>query len=359
MLAINVSLRLPRPVSEIARTAAVVLPERLLKMFRHLISSSSLRALAIGAALFGGALTPLAVPSLASAAAPMQRTQAPGYYRIMVGSIEVTALSDGTLDLPADKLLSGKPEETRAALAEGRLGSPVETSFNSYLVNTGERLVLIDAGGGALFGSRLGQLVENLKAAGYGPEQIDDILLTHIHPDHVGGLVKNGAVVFPNATVHADRHDAEFWLSEANKDAHGDPEGFFEGALVSLQPYIKSNRFNTFTGDSQLVPGISATTAYGHTPGSVVYAVENGDDRLLIIGDLIHVGAVQFADPDVTISFDSDRAEAAKVRRSLFDEAAKSGVLLGGAHLAFPGFGHVRANKDGFDWIPVNYSTEF
>lgn len=328
-------------------------------MLRRLISSPSLRAVAMGTVLLAGSMTPSVFPSPASAATPMQRTQAPGYYRLMIGGFEVTALSDGTLDLPADKLLSGVAKDTLAALAKSHLGNPVETSFNSYLVNTGERLILIDAGGGALFGSRLGKLVESIKAAGYEPGQIDHILLTHLHPDHVGGLVKDGVMAFPNATVHADRHDAEFWLSETNKAAHGDPDGFFEGAMTSLRPYIQANRFSTFSGDAQVVPGISATIAYGHTPGSIVYAVEDRGDRLLVIGDLIHVGAVQFAKPNVTISFDSDRAQAAEVRRSLFAEAARSGVLLGGAHLAFPGLGRVQANGDGFDWVPVNYSTEF
>jgi glyoxylase-like metal-dependent hydrolase (beta-lactamase superfamily II) len=277
----------------------------------------------------------------------------------MLGSFEVTAVSDGTLELPVDKLLSGPGEDTRASLAASHLGVPVETSFNSYLINTGKRLILIDVGAGALFGPRLGKLIENMKKAGYQPEQVDDVLLTHLHPDHVGGLVKEGAAVFPNATVHADRHDSEFWLSETNKAKEGDPDGFFEGAMASLRPYVAAGRFKAFDGNTQFLDGISATTAYGHTPGSIVYAVESEGERLLVIGDLIHVGPVQFAKPDVTISFDRDHAKAAETRRVLFDHAAQSGALLGGAHLAFPGLGRVRTNESGYDWIPVNYSTEF
>lgn len=328
-------------------------------MLRQLASSSSLAPIALGAFL---AIASLGAPTFAPqayAAAPMQRAQAPGYYRLMIGSFEVTALSDGTLELPVDKLLSGSSEDTRAALAASHLGIPVETSFNSYLINTGERLVLIDAGGGALFGPRLGKLIENMKEAGYQPEQIDDVLLTHLHPDHVGGLVKEGAAVFSNATVHADRHDSEFWLSETNRANEGDPDGFFEGAIASLRPYVEGGRFKAFDGDTQFLAGISATTAYGHTPGSIVYVVESEGKRLLVIGDLIHVGSVQFAKPDVTIAFDSNRAQAAETRRALFEHAAQSGALLGGAHLAFPGLGRVRARENGYDWIPVNYSTEF
>ncbi len=328
-------------------------------MVRQLASSCSLRTIALAAFV---AIAPLGAPTFAppaNAAAPMQRTQAPGYYRLMLGSFEVTAVSDGTLELPVDKLLSGPGEDTRASLAASHLGVPVETSFNSYLINTGKRLILIDVGAGALFGPRLGKLIENMKKAGYQPEQVDDVLLTHLHPDHVGGLVKEGAAVFPNATVHADRHDSEFWLSETNKAKEGDPDGFFEGAMASLRPYVAAGRFKAFDGNTQFLDGISATTAYGHTPGSIVYAVESEGERLLVIGDLIHVGPVQFAKPDVTISFDRDHAKAAETRRVLFDHAAQSGALLGGAHLAFPGLGRVRTNESGYDWIPVNYSTEF
>lgn len=323
-------------------------------MIRQFAYSSSLAAFVAIASLG----TPTLAPP-ANAAAQMQRTQAPGYYRLMVGSFEVTAVSDGTLDLPVDKLLSGSGKDTRALLAASHLGVPVETSFNSYLINTGKRLILIDAGGGALFGPRLGKLVENMKAAGYKPEQVDDIMLTHLHPDHVGGLVKEGAAAFPNATVYADRHDSEFWLSETNKAKEGDPDGFFAGAMASLKPYVESDRFKAFDGNTQFLEGISATSAYGHTLGSVVYKVESKGERLLVIGDLIHVGSVQFPKPDVTIAFDSNHDQAAETRRALFAHAAQSGVLLGGAHLAFPGLGRVRARENGYDWIPVNYSAGY
>ncbi|MBO9198601.1 MBL fold metallo-hydrolase [Rhizobium sp. 16-449-1b] len=328
-------------------------------MFSKLAASSSLGRIALGAFLAMASMgTPAFVPA-AYAAAPMHAEQAPGYYRLKVGAFEVTALSDGTLDLPADKLLSSSSEDTRNALAASHLTVPVETSFNSYLINTGERLILIDTGGGALFGSRLGNLVANMKTAGYTPDQVDDVLLTHLHPDHVGGLVKDGALVFPKAIVHADRHDSEYWLSDENKAKLGDPDGFFAGAVASLRPYIEKDRFKAFDGDTQFFSGISATTAYGHTPGSIVYAIESEGKKLLVIGDLIHVGSVQFAKPEVTIAFDTDRAEAVETRRTVFEHAAQSGAILGGAHIAFPGLGTVRANGNGFDWIPVNYSTEF
>ena len=157
----------------------------------------------------------LAVMSLqAGAAAPQAKTPTPGFYRIMLGSVEVTALSDGVIRLPADKLLlNTTPQQIAAGLAERHQSLPVVTSVNAYLINTGDKLVMIDSGAGQLLGNGLGKLVDNLRAAGYQPEQVDEIYLTHMHPDHLGGLAHDGKAVFPNAVVRAASQDADFWLS--------------------------------------------------------------------------------------------------------------------------------------------------
>src|SRR5689334_10762449 len=153
--------------------------------------------------LFAGAL---AFASLgASAGAPQAKGQAPGWYRMMIGDFEVTALADGTVGLPVDKLLTNTTAaHVQAALARAYLKVPVETSVNGYLINTGSKLVLIDTGAANLFGPTLGNLVANLKASGYQPEQIDEIYITHMHPDHVGGLLAGDKPAFPNAVVRAD-----------------------------------------------------------------------------------------------------------------------------------------------------------
>ena len=132
----------------------------------------------------------------------------------MLGSVEVTALSDGVIRLPADKLLlNTTPQQIAAGLAERHQSLPVVTSVNAYLINTGDKLVMIDSGAGQLLGNGLGKLVDNLRAAGYQPEQVDEIYLTHMHPDHLGGLAHDGKAVFPNAVVRAASQDADFWLS--------------------------------------------------------------------------------------------------------------------------------------------------
>lgn len=297
---------------------------------------------------------------LAQAGAPQQPTQAPGYYRMMLGDVEVTALSDGTVGLHVEKLLQGTtPKKVESALAKWRLGLPLETSVNGYLVNTGGKLVLIDAGAGALFGPTLGKLVANLQASGYTPDQVDEIYITHMHPDHVGGLAADGKAVFANAVVRADQADADFWLSAANLEAAPqDSKGFFQGAQASLKPYVDAGRFKPITGDIELVPGVKAVATHGHTKGHRNYVVESKGQKLVLWGDLMHVAAVQFATPAVTIAFDTDQKAALAQRRKAFAEAAKQGYLVGASHLSFPGIGNLQADGAGYRFQPTNYTTQ-
>ncbi len=294
----------------------------------------------------------------AHAAAPQVKTQAPGFYRVMLGDFEVTALSDGTVALPVDQLLTDTTAaKTKKALARSFLNSPLETSVNGYLVNTGAKLVLIDTGAAGLFGPTLGNLIANLKAAGYEPEQVDEIYITHMHADHVGGLMAGDKLAFPNATVRADKRDADYWLSKTNLDqASAEMKGFFQGAQASLNPYVLALKFKAFEGDTELVPGITAVASYGHTPGHSVYKVESKGQMLVLWGDLMHVAAVQFSEPGVTIQFDTDSKSAAEQRKHAYAEAAKQGYLVGSAHLSFPGLGHLRVQGKGYEWVPLNYS---
>ena len=299
--------------------------------------------------------------SAAFAAAPMVKGQAPGYYRLMVGDVEVTALSDGTVALPMTKLLANPagPEATEKALARAFLKDPVETSVNGYLVNTGSKLVLIDAGAGSLFGPTLGKLVATLKAAGYSPEQVDEVYITHMHPDHVGGLVADGKPVFANATVRADQKDADFWLSAKNLEAaSADAKGFFQGAMASLNPYVAAGKFKSFSGDTDLLPGIRAQVSYGHTPGHSFYVVESKGEKLMLWGDVMHAAAVQFMSPAVTIGFDSNSKNAYEQRSKAYADAAAQGYWVAATHLAFPGLGKLRAAEGGaYVFVPANYRS--
>ncbi len=298
--------------------------------------------------------------SAAFAAGPMVKTQAPGFYRLMVGDFEVTALSDGTVKLPVKDLLNAAPAKIDAALKRSFLSYPVETSVNAYLINTGSKLVLVDTGAAGLFGPTLGNLLGNLKAAGYQPGQVDEIYITHMHPDHVGGLMAGTEMAFPNATLRIDKADTEFWLSEANMNAAPkDSKGFFQGAMASVKPYAAAGKLKPFEGNTELTQGIRAQATHGHTAGHSVYVIESKGEKLMLWGDLMHVAAVQFDDPGVTIKFDTETKAAAKERIKAYADAAKNGYLVGAAHLAFPGLGHVRkaAGAKGFTWVGLNYSS--
>ncbi|HET7776791.1 MAG TPA: MBL fold metallo-hydrolase [Azospira sp.] len=302
----------------------------------------------------------LCLSPLARAEAPLAKTQVPGYYRTQLGEFEVTALFDGAIELETKLLKNTRPQDLNALLARMFVGNPkMQTAVNAYLINTGKHLVLVDTGAAKLFGPSLGNIAANLKAAGYSLEQVDTVVLTHLHADHMGGLNDaGGQPLFPQAKVLAAQADNDFWLSE--KVAAAAPEGmqpFFKMARDSAAPYVAKGQWATFAPGSELVPGITSVKAQGHTPGHTAFAVESAGKKLLIWGDLVHAHAVQFAKPGVSIEFDVDQKQAIATRKAIMKEAAASKVLVAGMHLPFPGLGHVRAEgKGSYAWVPVEFS---
>jgi glyoxylase-like metal-dependent hydrolase (beta-lactamase superfamily II) len=218
---------------------------------------------------------------------------------------------------------------------------------------------LIDSGAAGLFGPTLGKLLANLKASGYTPEQVDEIFITHMHADHVGGLATpDGKAVFPNATVRAHAKEAGFWLDQATMDkSPAAMKDFFKGAMASLKPYVDAGKLKTFNTNDELVPGIRAMAAPGHTPGHTVYVVESNGAKMVMWGDLMHVAAVQFPDPKVTIQFDVDPKMARPQREKAYADAAKNGYFVAVAHVSFPGIGQLRPDGKGYRWLPANYSA--
>jgi glyoxylase-like metal-dependent hydrolase (beta-lactamase superfamily II) len=293
------------------------------------------------------------------AAAPQEKSQAPGYYRMMLGDVEVTALSDGTFPLKADQVVTGiAPKELDAALSRSFLSDTIETSVNAFLVNTGSKLVLIDTGAGVYFGPTVGKLLASLKAAGYRPDQVDEIYITHMHGDHIGGLVLDGKAAFPNAVVRASRKEADYWLSKAARDAAPeDAKEGFDQAMQSLQPYVSAGRFKPFDGETPLVPGIRAVPSPGHTPGHTVYLLESKGQTLMFWGDIMHVAALQFPDPSLTDNYDLDAAAGTAQRKKIFAQVAEQRDWVAGAHLSFPGIGHLRSAGTGYTYVHANYTS--
>lgn len=299
----------------------------------------------------------VAAPDQATASVGWTAQQAPGYYRFALGDFRVTVLSDGTAPRDVSKIMS-KPDEVRAAYAASHETLPVELSINCFLIDTGSHKMLVDTGAGELFGAGSGQLVANLRAAGYQPQDVDVILLTHIHGDHSGGLSVGGQLVFPNATVYVDRHDPDYWLSASvEAAAPADHKTTFAQSHKTVDPYVNAGKLKTFDGATELFPGVSTVAEHGHTPGLTGYMIESRGQRLLLWGDIIHSAEVQFRDPTVTVDYDVDPTQAMASRQRVLSDAAKQGYLVGAAHISFPGLGHVRAENKGYSWAPVPYSV--
>ncbi|WP_394777552.1 MBL fold metallo-hydrolase [Undibacterium sp.] len=299
-------------------------------------------------------------PTQANAAAPQVRTQGPGFYRMILGDFEITALLDGTHPFPIDKVMTNvSSEEIARDLARDSLNAPVQGSINAFLINTGNKLILIDAGAGVLYGDCCGRLLANLRAAGYQPEQVDEVYLTHLHKDHVGGIVLNGNAAFANAVLRVSEADARYWLNAANKSAAPEFLGsFFDSAIASVAPYIQAGRFKTFGGSEPLAAGITPLATPGHTPGHTSYLVQSQDKVVVIWGDIVHVASIQLQHPAASVTYDNARASAQRNRRELMDLVAQKHYIVGAAHIAFPGLGRIRKNGDTYDWVPVNYEAD-
>ncbi|MCW3465892.1 MBL fold metallo-hydrolase [Chitinophaga nivalis] len=307
--------------------------------------------------LYAAAITLLAgTASHTSAQTPVRQHQ-PGIYRMQVGDIEVIALSDGTVPLAATEALTHiKPGEVQALLKRAYTTSPVEASVNAFLIKTGGKLILIDAGSAELYGPTLGFLPNSIREAGYQPEDIDAVLLTHIHTDHSGGLMMGDKMVFPNALVYASEPEVNYWMN-ANNAANA-PERlkkFFREADAKVGPYLKAGKVRTFTYGKALFPGITPIATPGHTPGHTFYALESKNEKMLFWGDIMHVAEVQFVKPDVTIAFDVDPAAAAQQRKKAYADAARQGYWIAAAHISFPGIGHLRAAGKSYEWVPIIY----
>ena len=320
------------------------------------------RSLLINTAGFAVAAgTVAAFPAGVFAKAPIVGTQAAGFYRIKLGDYEITALSDGTVKLPMSKIYRNMDEkEIGTYLTDRFQSSSSDTSVNAFLVNTGGRLVLIDTGTGDLMGPALGKLATNIRAAGYNVSDIDDVILTHIHADHSGGLVANGSRVYENAVLHVNQREAKFWL---NADAKAKTDKVLGPQIAQAEkcvgPYVDAGKFETFDDNGTPVAGFGTILLAGHTPGHSGIVVESNSEKIVFWGDIAHGDVLQYDHPEVTVEFDVDQSAAASTRAAAFAEAADQRYLVAGAHHAFPGIGHVRRDESNYDWVPLVYRAQY
>jgi glyoxylase-like metal-dependent hydrolase (beta-lactamase superfamily II) len=296
------------------------------------------------------------------------QTQA-GFYRMMLGGFEVTALNDGAVAYPTTQVLpTATPEQIKKGLTENGLTDPVPMSYNAFLINTGAKVVLIDTGTGGKLDDQpefhgAGHLMANLRAAGYRPEQIDEVYITHRGQDHIGGLTIGHERAFPNAIVRAPKGEFDLFLDPGKSAAflaatHNNEKvrAWVQFTRDLFEPYIRVGKFQSFDADTTLVAGIRALATHGHTPGHTSYVVESHGLTLLVIGDLVLMSALQFVDPSLGSVFDVDPKAAAQQRSRVLMMAADKDIWLAGSHLPFPGVGHVRTAMDHYSWIPANDS---
>ncbi len=282
---------------------------------------------------------------------PRPSHQVPGIHHKKVGDMLVTALNDGMFE-GSFAMLEGFDTGSAEALHRERFRAvPPRLAVNSFLIQTDDRTILVDSGCGGVFGPDMGKLAGNLAALGIKPGDVDTILCTHLHPDHIGGIVDGaGKAVFPHAelVVHADDH--RFWgddatLAGATTD---DMKGYVALARTAIAAYGDRTKLLT-AGDA--LSGISIVPEPGHTPGHSGWLIASGDASLLIWGDIVHMPGVQFAHPEAGMGFDVDANLARSTRRRIMDMAATDRVTVAGMHLDFPCFGHVAKASEGYAFV--------
>ncbi|WP_191058990.1 MBL fold metallo-hydrolase [Geminicoccus harenae] len=291
-------------------------------------------------------------------AAAAGHVQVPDSYAFPLGDLRIVALSDGTVPQDLHQLMTGtSPAEVDNLLARAFQSNPVEASINAFLIEDGARRILVDTGSGQLFGpGHGGKLPDSLASVGIAPGDITDILITHIHTDHSGGLVLDGRPAFPNATVHVGAPDPAFFLEPGNAEETGYAPRYFDEAAKTIGVYAEAGKVRTFEDKETILPGIVGTLHPGHTPGSAFYTVTSQGQSIVFIGDIIHVAAVQFPDPAITIVYDLDPDAARAVRSAAFTDFAGGRQLIAAPHLPFPGVGYIRAeSENSFSWHSLEY----
>ncbi|EBA17619.1 metallo-beta-lactamase family protein [Roseobacter sp. SK209-2-6] len=268
----------------------------------------------------------------------------PVLHQYSLGAAKVTVFLDGHLPLGTQLFAAYDEEAAQAALSKGlhrMTPEGLNIPVNGYLIEQAGQKILVDAGTSDLLGPNLGAMGDALLAAGTRPEEIDLVLLTHMHPDHSGGLsTADGEAVYPNAELAVSEVEWGFWHDDAIMASVPEgSQGFFLMARKTVAPY--ADRLRLFKGEVELGAGFTSLPLPGHTPGHTGFMLDSGGEQLLFWGDVIHSVALQFAYPDWTIAFDTDPAMTAETRRKMFDRAVADNLLLTGAHIDFPGLGRV------------------
>ena len=316
----------------------------------------SRREFMLGTAAAGAALMFGGREARAAAQAPAKMTQVASIYRHKVGDMAVTSFMDGYLVRPLTVLPDGNTDEGKKLLAENFMDTAqFQFPVNCHAVAAGGRLLVVDTGGRNVLGPTAGRFHGLLRAAGYDPAQVSTVLLTHMHPDHVSGLVSpEGQALFPNAEVVVHENEWKHWHSDANMNKVPEAaRGAFKFARAGGAPY--KGRLRLISKDGEVAPGITAMACPGHTPGHTAFLVSSGGARLLIWGDIVNIQPLQFLRPHWPATFDVIKPLSVQSRKRVFDMASQERLTIAGTHLGFPGIGHVTKRGSEYDFIPARW----
>jgi len=300
----------------------------------------------------------------AQAAAPLGGKQNPGWYRYKVGEFEITVVTDGVLVGPlTDRYVQNVPKnQVSAMLAAMHLASDKTSNwYNPLVVNTGSKLVAIDTGGGspAFQQSKgtLGQFHNNLAAAGIDKNSVDVVIISHLHGDHISGLLDaENKLAFPNAEILMPAADIKFWTDESNASRFQDP---VRGQFANVKRVLGAlgNKVTQYEGSKELVPGITSMSTPGHTPGHTSFMISSGSDRLIHQVDVTAgMGTLFVRNPGWYFLFDVDGPLAEQTRRKFYDMVIADKMRIQGFHFPFPAMGNIEKNGDGYRWVPAAWN---
>ncbi|MBV9079033.1 MAG: MBL fold metallo-hydrolase [Methylobacteriaceae bacterium] len=285
--------------------------------------------------------------------------QAPGFYRYKVGEIEVTAVHDGFANRPLEGLVrNAELGDVKAAMADAFLPTDVlPITFTPLVLRTGGKTVLIDTGNGDVGAATSGRWLANFRAAGFDPTQVDTVLISHFHGDHIGGIrLKDGTGVFPKAEILVPEAEWAFWMDDGKMAGAPDAaKPAFQNVRRVFGPIAKDVR--TYGAGRELAPGVTAVAAPGHTPGHTVFMIASGTDKLIMLSDVTNHPALFARNPTWAAVFDMDANMARDTRVKLLDMAAAERARVSFYHAPFPATGFVARDGSGYRFVPVQWSS--